>query len=39
MTAVVERATGRAVAAFHSTIHLTHQLTLLIFMFAPAAPA
>ena len=37
MTAAVERATGRAVAAFHSSTHLNHQLTLLVFMFAPAA--
>jgi uncharacterized protein YbcI len=37
MTAAVERATGRVVAAFHSSTHLKHQLTLLIFMFAPAA--
>jgi hypothetical protein len=37
MTAAVERATGRSVAAFHTNTHLGHELTLLIFMFAPAA--
>jgi hypothetical protein len=31
------RATGRAVAAFQSSTHLEHELTVLLFMFAPVA--
>jgi uncharacterized protein YbcI len=37
LRAAVERATGRAVAAFHSSTHLEHELTVLLFMFTPVA--
>jgi uncharacterized protein YbcI len=36
LRAAVERATSRAVAAFHSSTHLEHELTVFLFMFAPA---
>ena len=37
LSAAVERATGRTVATFLTATHLRAGITLLIFMFAPAA--